>query len=375
MKHLIPFPIFIFSFLISFSSFSQTYKVDELRIYSWDDTAVPADWNQDFVEQYTYENGGNKETSSLGLSFPGMDKLYKHIKTYNANNDIIKDVFQFWNATPPGIWESFSQTVYSYDGLNLEYITRQLYVSGVTFVNSSREWLEYSGSYTIRQTDQTWNGANWVNDEKTEITNNGSGMPIEAFYSLYDSVTTMDWLAPYEKDTATYINGLLMEVITEDLTNGDLDRSTYMYSSGLLTELLFEQSLDGGANYTPYDREFNSYDTNGNNTVLVFEDNNTGSWVKYFKEEKDFSIAAPFSLSAESFNKESFKVFPNPASDVINVISTIGIDRIELFDISGKKVVSTSQNKQINIKNIKSGLYVLKVFNNNIATSKKLVIR
>ena len=74
----------LFLFLsVSFISFSQTtYKIDEKAIYSWDDTAMPtADWRQDFVHEYTYGNGGAKETKLVIKNFPSLEPLTQSLKT------------------------------------------------------------------------------------------------------------------------------------------------------------------------------------------------------------------------------------------------------------------------------------------------------
>ncbi len=88
--------LIVLCFLLSINNFSQTvYQVDELRIYSWDDTAVPPDWQHDITQQFTYANGGNKETKLVTLSIPGMEVIYQNVKSYNGNNDIEIDELQY----------------------------------------------------------------------------------------------------------------------------------------------------------------------------------------------------------------------------------------------------------------------------------------
>ena len=125
------------------------------------------------------------------------------------------------------------------------------------------------------------------------------------------------------------------------------------------------------------DQEENIYDGNGNLNANILRSWNlvTMDWDSYYKVEKDYSVAVPFSLSSESFNKENFKVYPNPASSVINVFSNIPIEQMELYDILGKKVLSSINNKKLNVESLKNGIYVLKVFNNNRPSTKKIVIK
>ena len=249
----------------------------------------------------------------------------------------------------------------------------------MTFVNSSRELFEdYDGANAKKQTDQTWNigmGV-WDNVEKADITYT-SGLPTLALYSLWDSVTTMDWLPPYEQDTATYTGSLLMEVLEEDLNDLNIkDRSTYTYLGGLQDMVLFESSIDGGVNWDPYDREFLEYDSNDNNNVLIFEDNDTGPWIGYFKAEHDFTVAGP--LSTETFNADNFNAFPNPVSDVLYMKFNLPLSNkavAEVYSVDGRLVKSQNINtgvesSNIELQNLVKGIYLLQIQDNN---SKKTI--
>jgi len=358
--------------LITFTGFSQTYKVDELRTYSWNETAMPADWQQDFTEQYTYANGGTKETKIVGISFPSLDNVSQHIKYYNGNNDIVKDELYAWDPTPPGSWTLISQIVYVYNVTtnNLISETTQTYNSfTMMFINSTRElYDDYDGANAKKQTNQTWNiGMDvWDNVEKVDVTYT-SGMPTLALYSLWGDtgMGVMGWLPPYEQDTATYNGSLVDQVITENFDTGELDRSTYTYIGGLLDMILFESSMNAGVTWDPYDRELSTYDANDNNTVLIFEDNSTGPWVGYFKQEKDFSVAAP--LSTESFERSNVKVYPNPVDDILNLKFknlTSNLISVDLFGMDGRLLITdqinTSLNKlELDLTSVSQGQYIL----------------
>lgn len=69
-----------------------------------------------------------------------------------------------------------------------------------------------------------------------------------------------------------------------------------------------------------------------------------------------------------------FKVYPNPATDVIYISSiNAEINRIKLYDISGRVLVSQDGNKktsEINMKDLSSGVYYLEVNNQKIKLIK-----
>ncbi len=376
--------LFFFS-LITFTGFSQTYKVDEVRIYSNDTDAIPAEWQHDFTEVYTYGNGGTKETKIVGTSTSSPDPSSQHIKSYNGNNDIEKDELYAWDpSTPPGSWKLISHILYDYHSstTNLMSETTQIYNSiTMTYLNTDRELFEdYEGANAKKETNQTWNlgmGV-WENEEKVDITYT-SGLPTLALYSLWDSVTTMDWLPPYEQDTATYNGSLLDQVTSEDLDTGELDRSTYTYLGGLLDMVLFESSTDGGTNWDPNDRELSGYDANDNNNELIFEDNSTGPWIGYFKTERDFSVAAP--LSTETFNAGNFNAFPNPVSDVLNMKFNLPLSNsavAEVYSLDGRLVKSQNINtgvksSAIGLQNLVEGIYLLQLKDNNDKKTIKII--
>ena len=57
-----------------------------------------------------------------------------------------------------------------------------------------------------------------------------------------------------------------------------------------------------------------------------------------------------------------FKLFPNPAQNLLNIISDNPIGKVEITDMSGKKLYEYNFNvttAQINTSNLSSGIYIL----------------
>lgn len=82
-----------------------------------------------------------------------------------------------------------------------------------------------------------------------------------------------------------------------------------------------------------------------------------------------------FVLNTTCFENETFKIFPNPASGFITIVSSVPIEKIELFDIQGEKVLSSIATQKLNVENLKSGMYLLKIFNNDKSATKRLIIK
>mgnify|MGYP005662022261 FL=1 len=62
---------------------------------------------------------------------------------------------------------------------------------------------------------------------------------------------------------------------------------------------------------------------------------------------------------------KQFNLYPNPTSDFINIVGEIQNFNIEIFDMVGKRIYQSKNEDIINIKNLDSGIYLLKIIYNN----------
>ncbi len=87
---------------------------------------------------------------------------------------------------------------------------------------------------------------------------------------------------------------------------------------------------------------------------------------------------AETTLSTQNFNKNTFAVYPNPATNgFVNISSTSNeAITVTVFDILGKQVINqTVNNNVLNVATLTSGVYILKISQNKNTITKKLVIR
>ncbi|WP_084647702.1 T9SS type A sorting domain-containing protein [Gelidibacter mesophilus] len=403
MKQQLLFPIFIFCILMSFSAYPQ-YKVDEQRFYSWENS----EWEQELTQKSKFDNEGDKETELLSIVMPSSENQFRQTKAYNANNLIIEMVSEIWIPTLMD-WQSMAKTnytyessqiksettqsynpnttayinstriLYAYSDSNLTNETKQNWNSGAnTWTDSSRKLYEYSGINLIKETEQEWNaGAKaWINDEVTEIAYDSSGKMIQTIIREWDSDLNK-WEFD-ERITYTYTVDMITEAINEEYENGawKLDARTLItYNNGLATEVLYQERR--GSEWINEDRSLTTFDTNGNATIIIIEewDETDKVWEPESKIERDYSLVKPFTLSVPTFNMENFKVFPNPATDIINVSSVLKVDKMELYDVLGKKVKSSVIDNLIRTDDLKSGLYVLKVYQNDMSTTQRILVK
>ncbi|WP_284651750.1 T9SS type A sorting domain-containing protein [Flavobacterium terrisoli] len=79
---------------------------------------------------------------------------------------------------------------------------------------------------------------------------------------------------------------------------------------------------------------------------------------------------------SESELNSSIKLYPNPATSVLNIESSLlPITKVEFYSILGNKVLETSNIETINIENLSSGMYMVKMYaENNRFVTRKLVV-
>jgi hypothetical protein len=79
-----------------------------------------------------------------------------------------------------------------------------------------------------------------------------------------------------------------------------------------------------------------------------------------------------------NFTKEELSIYPNPANNGIVTIKSQGssIKNITLFDMLGRSVLQTKLNSEVlDVRTIKSGLYLLQVSIGDRASTSKLIIK
>jgi len=135
-------------------------------------------------------------------------------------------------------------------------------------------------------------------------------------------------------------------VLSLSVTLADSDNPQISQFDGLYFDNFFS-GIDGRIN--PYFYEF----SNDNNTLTIIKFNgDTATYSNKF-------------LATSEVSKSKISVYPNPSSDVVKIENLKPNSLLELIDSSGKSVKTISNIKsdktEINIKNLPSGIYYLKV--------------
>ncbi len=86
--------------------------------------------------------------------------------------------------------------------------------------------------------------------------------------------------------------------------------------------------------------------------------------VNITNQDVSVSVVMQIDTSIDNITENEVKVFPNPASDIINVISESIIDEIHVVDIAGRVIYSaypSSMEYDINVNSFNAGVYFLKI--------------
>jgi hypothetical protein len=90
----------------------------------------------------------------------------------------------------------------------------------------------------------------------------------------------------------------------------------------------------------------------------------------------------PTLISEPYDNIKSFSVFPNPAGSFINIVAENSPETsmiIEIYDMQGKNVFTQNYHQahsvSIDVNNLLTGIYMVRVVAGNITSTKKLIIK
>lgn len=109
---------------------------------------------------------------------------------------------------------------------------------------------------------------------------------------------------------------------------------------------------------------FNFRQSNSSSDETIFVDN--------------LVISYDNTLSSSSLETDKFNLFPNPTNTGEVTVASVNASPIsvDIFDVLGKRVKNeTISNNRLDVSNLKPGVYLLRLTQDNATSTKKLVIR
>ena len=86
-----------------------------------------------------------------------------------------------------------------------------------------------------------------------------------------------------------------------------------------------------------------------------------------------FSINGTVLLGINDFNNTIIKIHPNPATNVFKISGVSNIEYIKVYSVMGRLEKEVFNTQQIDISDLASGVYMLKVNNGSNVISKKII--
>ena len=83
------------------------------------------------------------------------------------------------------------------------------------------------------------------------------------------------------------------------------------------------------------------------------------------------------SLSADAFFsiEDKIIIYPNPTSNILQLETSLSIDKVEVYNLIGRKVNNLSLiNNHIDVSNLTLGMYLLKIHAGGITYTKKFIV-
>lgn len=235
---------------------------------------------------------------------------------------------------------------------------------------------------------------------KMIIFNNGNGRtPLFSEVFIIDPPTTSPGFYEYVPNSA-------FGPIAPDYTYSDLEEDPSDFYSGIVSGA---QRLPNGNILICEGREGRFFEINANEDI-VWEyvnpvDNNSGvianqtqspspsnivfRALKYSKTYGAFTgrdvtpgqaiegnpdLSPCAALSSDQFVLNSSRMYPNPVNDILIIDTSVKIDRIEVYDLLGQKVLTEKDSKYINMSSLQGGIYLVKIFSEKASIMKKIVV-
>ena len=361
--------------------YDSNTKLTQSTNYAWDFKV--SQWVGRSKADHIYNLSGqiiqnaNYEWDKIDNQWVGVSKS----ELASDSNEGVNTFYTWDKITSQWIFESKSKDESTYDSNgNLTQSVRFGWdkINGQWYYRYKNE-INYNS--TDRQTllgDYHWDLINekWVLEKKIESTYNSSDQLTQGIQSYRNGWETV----ASEKDKSEYSYDTYGKLI---LT------LHYIYSSGqfiLNTKSEFTYDLNGKQTGTinyAWDSitsqwkigedTGNSYNSYGNKfqSIVSYKSDIRGKTTWYYSDVETF-ITAPVSAI-------EVKCFPNPASEYMtfDIEDISQPSSVELIDMQGKKVVSQilPQNKQIQVSQLKSGMYFYRIQQNNKTYKGKVVVK
>ena len=113
----------------------------------------------------------------------------------------------------------------------------------------------------------------------------------------------------------------------------------------------------------------NTFIKNGSDYLAKIED-----CAAQVKRQSNQSIRMKLYLDKDIKNlNNEVNIYPNPASDFLTIESTLKVENVSVYDISGKKINVAFTNNKVDVRNLPAGNYMINIETKEGKTTKKFI--
>lgn len=362
--------LIIISF-IGISAFSQKKTIQIAQVNSTKDFV-----NQSRTTTYTDINGVITKITvdTWNTNTNVWDETLITTATLNSDGTV-KEYLTKLYSTDTKTWKDNQKTEYTYESKKILTETTRLNVNGSWNVQT-KATNTWNGDLLQTVLNEKYNFTNLglVNDTRINNTYNSDGSINQSITEKWGSITKT-W-SNSERKTYKYTAKKLTSVLVEKYENSawvNKSSNTLTYNAdGTLNDDM--ESTWTGTGFLGETKETYSYNADKSLKEVLLQEWVIAAWVN--KGKILFSESATTQANLVDINTE-ISVFPNPSSGIIHVNSAGLISKIEVFTLSGQKILAKnmdSKNADLNLTTCQSGIYILKVSSPNHTESFRITL-
>ncbi len=133
---------------------------------------------------------------------------------------------------------------------------------------------------------------------------------------------------------------------------------------------VFEETLDAGYTQVAKNVSVDISAYAGQEVQLVFRHYDCTDIA--FIGLDDVQVVFQPNLGTSVASKNQVSVYPNPTSDFLDIQNVKDLQKVRVFDMTGKKVIETSSTN-IDVKGLSKGQYIVNIYSENEVISKKFI--
>lgn len=367
------------------SGISATYLIN------WGDGNSTTATNKS-TQTHTYTNSGNytitlkatyvsgtltcvdstSDTVNINTTPPNVISGSIIVDSTSSNQ---RDTFKVWLITydsQTNILAAIDSQIvsgYAYVPYAFNNITSGAYRTKAHHLNGPTSGQGYVPTY--HDSDLLWSNANVINHTGV--------VSVANIYMKKGTVTT----------GPGFVGGNVQQGANKGTANGIEGMNVFLLDAGS-NQLVAHAVTDANGDYEFNNVEYGSYYvhpeqlayTTAQASIMVDANKMNVSGINFERSIKNKTITYKPASVATISGETMFSIYPNPASDVVNILWADATEKdatISITDISGKQVVNTTVKTNgvttIDVSQLQTGFYMMKVTNGNNSHTQKLILQ